>query len=58
MPERLSPRAGIMPRAAADQFESMQVCGSCYESNTGDMTDSHWAGCKFCDGIANRYREI
>ena len=32
------------------EFESMQVCGWCNESNTGDMADSFWAGCSVCDG--------
>lgn len=36
------------------EFDSMQVCGWCTERNTGDMTDSLWAGCSVCDGSAGR----
>jgi len=33
-------------------FETMHWCGWCNEPNTGDMEDSYWAGCSFCDGKA------
>lgn len=38
------------------EFEFMQVCGWCNELNTGDMTDSSWAGCSVCDGSLGRDR--
>lgn len=34
------------------EFESVQVCGWCNELNTGDMEQSYWSGCNFCDGKA------
>ncbi|HDL01526.1 MAG TPA: hypothetical protein ENH23_04760 [candidate division Zixibacteria bacterium] len=33
-------------------LESLQWCGWCNEPNTGDMEQSHWAGCNHCDGRA------
>ncbi|UHD17855.1 hypothetical protein [Thiocapsa bogorovii] len=33
-------------------FESLQWCQWCNEPNTGDMENSYWAGCNFCDGKA------
>ena len=39
------------------EFEFMQVCGWCNELNTGDMTDSSWAGCSVCDGSIGRVRD-
>ena len=39
------------------EFDSMRVCGWCNELNTGDMTDSYWAGCSVCDGSAGRDRD-
>ena len=32
------------------EFDSVDSCGWCSELNTGDMTDSFWAGCNVCDG--------
>ena len=34
------------------EFDSVQSCGWCNELNTGDMADSFWAGCNFCDGLS------
>lgn len=33
-------------------FENLQWCEWCNEPNTGDMENSYWAGCNFCDGKA------
>lgn len=31
-------------------FEMLEQCGWCGELNTGDVSDSYWMGCNFCDG--------
>ena len=33
------------------EFDSVDSCGWCGELNTGDMTESSWAGCNVCDGM-------
>jgi len=40
-----------------DVVESVEVCQWCNEPNTGDMEDSYWAGCNFCDGAAGHHRD-
>ena len=40
-----------------DEFDSIQCCGWCNELNTGDMEHSYWAGCNFCDGLAELDRD-
>jgi hypothetical protein len=32
------------------EFESLQWCKWCNEPNTGDMEDSYFTGCNYCDG--------
>lgn len=38
-----------------EEFESLQTCGWCSEPNTGEMEDSSWMGCNFCDGSYKNY---
>ena len=37
------------------ELEHIQKCQSCATPNTGDMSDSSWAGCNHCDGAVGRY---
>ena len=37
--------------------DGMKTCAWCNESNNGDMEESHYTGCNFCEGYAGHTRD-